>query len=225
MSDQYPEIIRAKQIGVLLRYARSLSGKTMKEVGKLIGVSGSTISAYENGKKTPSLPELETFAYIYGIPIEHLLEEHIISNEDEQKRDVNWKQMLQLRDRIIGARICKARMDQGKSLKEVAQIISVTPRVLRNIELGNRSISLPQLETLLGALNLSLRDLVVGEGVVGEWLIKQRALMKFDLLPVEAQEFVTKPINQPYLELAQRLSEMSVEKLRAVAEGLLEITL
>jgi hypothetical protein len=44
-------------------------------------------------------------------------------------------------------------------------------------------------------------------------------------MPSELQSFVVKPINQPYLELAQRLSEMSVEKLRAVAEGLLEITL
>ena len=39
------------------------------------------------------------------------------------------------------------------------------------------------------------------------------------------QQFVSKPVNQPYLELAQRLSEMSVERLRSVAEGLLEITL
>jgi len=37
--------------------------------------------------------------------------------------------------------------------------------------------------------------------------------------------FVLKPINLPYLELAKRLSEMSVDKLRDVAEGLLEITL
>jgi hypothetical protein len=44
-------------------------------------------------------------------------------------------------------------------------------------------------------------------------------------MPVDLQTFVSKPINRPYLELAQRLSEMSVDKLRSVAEGLLEITL
>lgn len=225
MSDQEPENIRAKQIGVLLRYARLSTGKSMKEVGKLIGVSGSTISAYENGDKTPSLPELETFAYIYEIPIEHLLGKSKISDEDGRKRNINWKQMLQLRDRIIGARLCQARMDKGKSLNEMAQVIDVSPRVLRSIELGNRSISLPHLETLIGALNLSLSDFIIGEGVIGEWLVKQRALMNFDLLPVNLQEFVTTPINQPYLEIAQKLSEMSTEKLRAVAEGLLEITL
>ena len=43
-------------------------------------------------------------------------------------------------------------------------------------------------------------------------------------LPLEMQVFVSKPINRPYLELAMRLNDMSVDKLRGVAEGLLEIT-
>ena len=47
----------------------------------------------------------------------------------------------------------------------------------------------------------------------------------FTDLPLEMQAFISKPINMPYLELAQRLSEMSVDRLRGVAEGLLEITL
>ena len=44
-------------------------------------------------------------------------------------------------------------------------------------------------------------------------------------LPVELQNFVCKPINRPYLELALKLSGMSAEKLRGVAEDLLDITL
>jgi hypothetical protein len=44
-------------------------------------------------------------------------------------------------------------------------------------------------------------------------------------LPVELQDFVSKPINRPYLEIAHRLSEMPADQLRAVAEGLLAITL
>jgi hypothetical protein len=50
-------------------------------------------------------------------------------------------------------------------------------------------------------------------------------MQNFAELSPELQDFLSKPINRPYLELAQRLSEMDVEKLRAVAEGLLEITL
>jgi len=44
-------------------------------------------------------------------------------------------------------------------------------------------------------------------------------------MPLELQEFILKPVNQPYLELAQKLSQMSVDKMRDVAEGLLDITL
>jgi len=42
---------------------------------------------------------------------------------------------------------------------------------------------------------------------------------------LDLQEFILKPVNQPYLELAQKLSQMSVDKMRDVAEGLLDITL
>jgi hypothetical protein len=61
-------------------------------------------------------------------------------------------------------------------------------------------------------------------GVIGEWKMKQQAVQKYLELPKELQDFVSKPVNRPYLELALRLSGLSVEKLRAVAEGLLEIT-
>ena len=44
-------------------------------------------------------------------------------------------------------------------------------------------------------------------------------------LPAELQAFVSQPVNRPYLELAIKLSSMSSDKLRSVAEGLLDITL
>jgi hypothetical protein len=49
-------------------------------------------------------------------------------------------------------------------------------------------------------------------------------MQEFSELPSELQQFVCKPINRPYLELAMRLSDLPVDRLRTVAEGLLEIT-
>ena len=43
------------------------------------------------------------------------------------------------------------------------------------------------------------------------------------MLPDELREFVANPINQPYLILARRLSEIDARKLRSIAEDLLEI--
>jgi hypothetical protein len=63
------------------------------------------------------------------------------------------------------------------------------------------------------------------EGLIGRWAEQQRFIHAFLDLPTEMQEFVTKPVNGPYLEIALKLSGMSVEKLRALGEGLLDITL
>jgi hypothetical protein len=62
------------------------------------------------------------------------------------------------------------------------------------------------------------------KGPIGKRRAEQTAVRLFLELPPQLQEFVCKPVNKPYLVLASRLSELSVEKLRAVAEGLLEIT-
>jgi hypothetical protein len=43
-------------------------------------------------------------------------------------------------------------------------------------------------------------------------------------MPMELREFVSLPVNRPYLELAMKLSGMSRDKLRSVAENLLDIT-
>jgi hypothetical protein len=41
---------------------------------------------------------------------------------------------------------------------------------------------------------------------------------------LELRQFVAMPVNRPYLELAMKLSNMSRDKLRSVAEDLLDIT-
>jgi hypothetical protein len=53
---------------------------------------------------------------------------------------------------------------------------------------------------------------------------QQEAIQHFLELPLELQAFVSQPINKPYLELARKLSDMSTDKLRSVAEDLLDIT-
>ena len=70
-----------------------------------------------------------------------------------------------------------------------------------------------------------LKDLVVESGPIADWANSKQAAEQFVDLPEEIQEFVLKPINRPYLDIAMKLSQMSVDKMRDVAEGLLDITL
>ena len=101
----------------------------------------------------------------------------------------------------------------------------MTSRRLKSYETGKQKIPLPDLEALLNALDRPLKDFMEHEGPVNDWITEQDGIQKFLELPPELQAFVCKPINRPYLEVAQRLSQMTVEQLRSVAEGLLEITL
>jgi hypothetical protein len=74
------------------------------------------------------------------------------------------------------------------------------------------------------ALNVSLDDLVDDHGTIGSWLRLQTEFDRFADLPDEVREFILKPINRSYLELAMRLSGLSVQRLRGIAEGILDIT-
>jgi hypothetical protein len=102
--------------------------------------------------------------------------------------------------------------------------MQIEPATLEAYEMGQQAIPLPHLEVMSAALNRSIREFWDRHGPVGAWDAQQRAVQDFLSMPPEMQLFVSKPINRPYLELAVRLSEMSVDRLRAVAEGLLEIT-
>jgi transcriptional regulator with XRE-family HTH domain len=217
--------LRAKKLGALIRDARLTSGLSLEECAHAIGVSSASFESYEMGSSSPSLPELEVLAYTLDIPMEHFWEEQAISARNGAKKKLQLDQLVKLRQRMIGALIRQARMSADLSLDELATDTQIPVSALESYELGNSPIPLPHLEMLSSLLNRSIRDFQDRSGPVGRWAAQQRAISDFLTLPDDLQDFVSKPINRPYLELAQRLSEMSVDKLRAVAEGLLEITL
>ncbi|MBM3144657.1 MAG: helix-turn-helix transcriptional regulator [Chloroflexi bacterium] len=216
--------IRAKKLGVLLRNARLASGRTLKECGEAIGVSSKRIASFERGDSSPSLPELETLAFYLDIPLDHFWGDTSISLEKKYDRKKIDKMVL-LRRRIIGAKLRLARQEAGLSMASVAESVGISTGLLRQYERSERPIPLPELEGMLKLMNLSIDEFRDQTGPVGQWVSQEKAIQRFLGLPPELQEFISKPINQPYLELAQRLSKMSVDQLRAVAEGLLDITL
>ena len=138
---------------------------------------------------------------------------------------INVEQLVEIRQKLIGVTLRQAREQAHLSLHEVADGTGLTPEELEAVEYGQRAISLPMLEYLSSYFNLQIREFQDKHGPVGAKVDQQHTVQDFLTLPPEIQAFVAKPINRPYLELAQRLSEMSVEKLRAVGEGILEITL
>jgi len=217
--------IRSKKLGVLLRDARLEAGASMKECGDLIGQTGRTISKYEDGDKSPSLPELEVLAFYLDIPLDQFWGKSTRSEDSPVDALGNIQQRLELRDLRIGALLRKTRQDKDLSMTEVAEELDITTYRLKSYEKGKFAVPIPELEALAGIYELDLDEFFSDKGPIADWSAEQQAVQDFVKLPPDLQAFASKPINKPYLEIARKLSEMSVEELREVAESLLEITL
>jgi transcriptional regulator with XRE-family HTH domain len=197
----------------------------MKDCGDIIGASGRTISKYEDGEKSPSLPELEVLAYYLGTPVDQFWGKMTQSAQNPVEALGDIEQRLELRDRKIGLALRKAREKKDMSMREVADMLDITTYRLKSYEQGKFPTPLPMLEQFADIYGFDLDEVQVEKGPIAEWSAQKEAIGDFVTLPVDLQQFVTKPVNRPYLRIARQLSEMSVDKLRAVAEGLLEITL
>ena len=216
-------ILRNRIIGLLLHDARERAEKTKRECAAALGVSTGTITAYEEGRKPISLPELEVLAYILDTPISHFWEydpQLVTDGKLPPLQDV-----LALRHRIVGALLRQARLEAGASQKELAEMLGCSVGRISSYEYGQRPIPLAELEMLAQHLALPLEYFLdTQEGPVGEWHRQEEAWLHFCELDPEVQEFISKPINIKYLEVAMRLAEMPAGGLRDIAEGLLDIT-
>lgn len=217
--------LRAQRLGKLIQDARSQADKSISDCAQALGVSEATIENYEIGDQSPSLPQLELLAFTLRVPLDYFWGEETRAQVAQQRSDIDFKRLNAVRQRMIGAKLRKARLEAGFSLEDISGVLGLSEESLESYELGLTPIPVPELELLGDRLKQPINYFEDQHGPVGVWSAQQRALEGFKELPSELQIFVSKPINRPYLELAQRLSEMSVEKLRAVAEGLLEITL
>jgi transcriptional regulator with XRE-family HTH domain len=218
-------VIRAKKLGVLIQDARLATGKSVDQCAEAIGVTPSKLTAYEYGDASPSLPELEVLAIYLDVPLSHFWGNRSISEDDKSSRNFDQKQLVNLRQRVVGTLIRQARTEADMSLDDLAERVGISESQLETYELGQSPIPLPLLEALIAELDLPIQDFRDKQGPVGEWSTRRHAIHDFLELPPEMQMFVALPVNRPYLELAKRLSEMPVDSLRLIGEGILEITL
>lgn len=216
--------IRTKKLGVLIRSARLTCGVGLEDCAKAIGVTENDLEAYELGERAPSLPEMEMLAYYLHIPLDYFWGNELLKGNGHQP-ELDPLQLRNLRQRMIGALIRKARTEADISVETLAENTGISSERFNSYEMGEEAVPLPELELLAKVLNASIREFQDKSGPVGSWFLTQRLLSDFQELPLELQSFASKPVNQPYLEVAKRLSELQVEKLRSVAEVLLEITL
>jgi transcriptional regulator with XRE-family HTH domain len=217
--------IQSKRLGLLLKDARLTSGKSLKQCADAMDATPHRLKSFESGVLTPSLPELEAFAFYLGVKINHFFGNQFISDETEQDDlPTTVEQFKSLRQRVIATHLKLSRMESGITFKELSQRTGISSGRLKKFENGETSIPLFDMLMISNALKIPLADLFVQSGKVGKWRKQQEMMDQFVMLPEEIQQFVSLPVNRPYVELAIKLSNLSADKLRSVAEGLLEIT-
>ncbi len=110
-------------------------------------------------------------------------------------------------------------------MKEVADKLGITTYRLKSYEKGIFPVPVAELNALARLYDHQLSDLVVDSGPIADWTRSKQVENALGDLPVDLQDFILKPVNRPYLEIAIKLSKMSVDQMRDVAERLLDITL
>jgi transcriptional regulator with XRE-family HTH domain len=216
--------IRTKKFGVLIRDARLAARRSIQECAKAIGVKPGLFRAYEEGVRAPSLPELETLVYYLDLPIDHFWGKQAKSESASPNESLDLSRLLAVRQRKIGALLRQERMNASISIRNLAQATGIAASRIKAYELGERPIPLPELEVLVTKLGGRIESFFDRSGPIGQWMISEETVQHFLDMPMELREFVSLAVNRPYLELAMKLSGMSRDKLRSVAEDLLDIT-
>jgi transcriptional regulator with XRE-family HTH domain len=216
--------IRTKKLGVLIRDARLAARRNLKECAEAVGVKPGVLRAYEEGRKAPSLPELEALVYYLDLPMNHFWSRETKSNSPLPYENLDLQKLLSVRQRKIGALLRQERMNASLSIRNLAQETGISGARIKAYELGERPIPLPELEALVMKLGGRVESFFDRSGPIGQWLMNEEAIQQFIEMPMELRQFVALPVNRPYIELAMKLSSMSRDKLRSVAEDLLDIT-
>jgi len=216
--------IRSKTLGLLIRDARTHARRNIAECARAIGVTPGQFRAYEDGERAPSLPELEALVYFLDLPLSHFWSKEIKSDKPLPHERLDLPKLLALRQRKIGALLRQERMNASISIRNLAHETGLSGARIKAYELGERPIPLPELEAMIKVLGGRIESLFDRTGPIGQWMSSEEAIQSFMEMPLELRQFVSLPVNRPYLELAMKLSDLSRDKLRSVAENILDIT-
>ena len=219
------QTVRSKIIGVLIKDARQVRGLDLAACAAAAGCSAEALASIESGQTSPSLPALEILAYVLDVPLSYFWGDRVLSEQHPPERAaLPVAEVAAIRQRIVGALLRQARLNARLEAADVAASAGIPPARLNGYELGQSPIPLPELEAMAMRLGVPIEHFLEEAGPVGEWDSTQRAFERFSQLPPELREFVSRPINESYLRLAQRLSRLPAGELRGIAASLLEIT-
>ena len=223
--DENLAILRTKKISLFMRQAREKSAQTVDNCAYWLNINREEYLAMEGSTASPSLPQLESLAYFLNTSFGFLLNG---PDKEEAKssfsQDVNIN-FLNLRNHVIAALLKQHRLEKDFTLEQFSQMTAIPVDVLEAYEDGSTPVPVVTLENLIDALDVPLDKFFAIAGPLGHPSAANNTVSSpLEDLPDEMREFISKPVNRPYLDLALRLSKMEADKLRSIAASLLEIT-
>lgn len=215
--------IRASILGVLIKDARIHAGRSIAESAQALGLASEEFEQIEKGEAFPDMPFLEALAMYLHVPFEQFWGEQTLGGYPVG----DFEELIAKRRGSIGNQIKTLRENAGKSVEDLAKAMKIETEELVQIESGETSVSISMAEKIARALSISVKELQedASDNALHLHEQEQKLLRQIREMPEEMRAFVVKPINQPYLAMAMKLSHMEVNRMRDFAEDILEITL
>jgi len=212
---------RAKIVGILIKDARLFAGRSHEDCAKVLGIEPSLIVRAEIGEHVLSLPDLEVLAMYLKVPLAHFWGDKVLNKPHRAE----YGELARLRQQIIGGQLRRARVETGRTQQEVADVIKADVALVQAYETGEVAVPLFELERMGKYVGVSL-DYFLDRthGPLAEHETEQKVLQRFWGMPEEMRHFVSEPFNRSYIETALHLSKLDVNRLRSIAEGILDIT-
>lgn len=216
-----PDNTRAQMLGNLIREARLYAGREIEETAVALSLSPEQYAQIEAGEGDISLPELEVLALYCKVPMGYFWgREKLIT-----PRPVDYQNLITLRHRVVGVLLRQLRLQTRQSAQALADILEVDPETISAYEAGQTAVPYLHLEKLSRHLDVPVTYFVDDQhGPLGRHEAEQRLQKIFSELDPEMQAFLSNPTNVSYMGTAKILSEMDVQRLRQVAESILDIT-
>lgn len=212
---------RAKLLGNLIQEAREHARQPIEACAAVLQISPEAFANIEAGTHDVSLPDLEVLALFLDVPMGYFWGTQSL----EEPQQVDYQSWVTLRNRVIGVLLNQIRLKSKMSIDELAEQIEVTPEQIQAYERGEMAVPYIHLEALSRLMGASPADFLDDErGPMGRHEAQHKLNEQFKRMSPEMLHFFANPVNVSYLDTAKRISEMDVEKLRQVAENLLEIT-
>lgn len=216
--------LRARMLGVLVRDARIASGYAVEDIADTLNVNPDTVVNWEFGREVPSLPQLELLAFFLQIPVSHFWGSETLV-EQQSRRGIDGDEYQIVRNHMIGIMLRTQREANQWTVDQVATAAGLDYDDVVMYEEGRMPVPMTAIAALASVLRVNLSYFLEDTGRIATFFEVREALKALETMPDDIREFVSKPSNQAYIRVAMSLAHMPTEALRALAEGLLDITL